>query len=160
MESSLPKDVQRAFDAVCWVLGEEFSFSTLVDFIELSRGKPLQIEYDTMPVAITGYCLALQDADLICTRTGLDVILTHAARLHEISHLLLGHISLLSCGPSTPSYAAFLRCRDLQNALYRAHINPYDTPHEFAAETLATLLLGCITREKTAIPILARHLHW
>ncbi len=159
METVLPRDVQRTFDAVLSVLGEAFPFATLIDFTELSRGKPLRIEHDTMPVAIAWYCLALHDVDLICTRRGLDVILTCTVCLHEISHLLLCHIPLLSGGPSTPSYAAFLRCRNLQKALYRSHTNLYDVPQEYAAETLATLLLNCLRREKTSIPLIARHLH-
>lgn len=112
-----------------------------------------------MPVPMTGYCLALQDMDLICTRPGMDDILTRSVQLHEIAHLLLGHLPTLSQGDATLAYAAFRRQRDLGNALWRSLVDAYEAPHERAAETLGTLLLECILRDEIVVPRLARDLY-
>jgi hypothetical protein len=159
MEQYVEHDVQRAFNTVVQALGDTFSFSALINFIELYRNKPLRIEEDAMPVPMTGYCLALQDMDLICTRPGMDDILTRSVQLHEIAHLLLGHLPTLSQGDATLAYAAFRRQRDLGNALWRSLVDAYEAPHERAAETLGTLLLECILRDEIVVPRLARDLY-
>jgi hypothetical protein len=159
MQSDVTCEVHHVFDLTRAVLSDTFSFNALADFTALCRKKPLRIEEETLPVAITGYCVALQDTDLICTRRGLDAILTITARLHEIAHLLLGHIPALSMGAATSTYAAFMHHRDLSSVLYRAHASAYEVPCEYAAETLATLLLKCIFREQHSMPQLARELY-
>ena len=159
MQPDVTCDVNRVFELTHGVLSDTFSFDALVDFTALCRNKPLRIEEESLPVSITGYCIALQDVDLICTRHSLDAILVATARLHEIAHLLLGHIPALSMGETTPSYASFKRHRDLRHALHRSHTSAYEHPHERAAETLATLLLQCIFREQRSIPLLARELY-
>lgn len=159
MQPDVQREVCRVFDLTRGVLSDTFSFNALADFTALCRKKPLRIEEEALPVAITGYCIALQDVDLICTRRGLDAILMVTARLHEISHLLLGHIPPLSMGDTTPSYTAFMRHRDLRSAFYRTHTSAYEAPFEYAAETLATLLLKCTFREQNSMPQLARELY-
>ena len=159
MQPDVTHEVHRVFDLARGVLSDTFSFNALADFTALCRKKPLRIEEETLPVAITGYCVALRDVDLICTRRGLDAILVVTARLHEIAHLLLGHIPSFSMGDATPSYAAFVHHRDLRSVFYRAHASAYESPSEYAAETLATLLLKCTFREQNSMPQLARELY-
>ncbi len=158
MDTNLSHEVNQVYQIIGSVLGETFSFKALVNFTSLHRNKVLVVEQDKMPVALSGYCLALQDVDLVCTRSGMDNILMRAVQLHEISHILLGHMPLLSNGPETPSYKNFLRNRDRHSALYRSGATAYDTPQEYAAEMLATLLLPCIMRDENSIPRLAEEL--
>jgi hypothetical protein len=153
MESKVAREVHQIYSTICNMLGEAFSLDALVTFTKLHRGKPLLIEQDSMVVAISGYCLALQDVDLICTRAGMDKILEQTVQLHEISHLLLGHIPLLSNGSDTPSYTTFRQHREEQEGkIYRSHATAYDAPQEYAAETLATLLLHSILKEENSMP--------
>lgn len=159
MQSEVTHEVQRVFDLLRGVLTDTFSFESLANFTSLYRERPLRIEEEILPVGISGYCIALHDVDLICTRRGLDTILVTTARLHEIAHLLLGHIPTRSLGEATPSYTAFAVQRDLRTALYRTHVSAYETPAERAAETLATHLLKCILREQASLPPLARELY-
>jgi len=151
-------EVRRVFDLLRGVLSDTFSFDALANFTALYRKKPLRIEEAVLPVAITGYCIALRDVDLICTRQGLDAILVVTVRLHEIAHLLLGHIPFRS-DATTLSYATFVPHRDLSSSQYRVQTFAYDLPAECAAETLATLLLKCIFREQATLPSLARKVY-
>jgi hypothetical protein len=159
VQPNVTHEVHRVFDLTRAVLSDTFSFNALADFTSLCRKKPLRIEEEALPVAISGYCIALSDVDLICTRRGLDAILMATARLHEIAHLLLGHIPTFSMGDATPAYATFVHHRNLSSVLYRAHASAYESPCEYAAETLATLLLKCTFREQSSIPQLARELY-
>ncbi len=152
-------DELSAMTIITGVLGEAFSFQTLIDFIELYRGKELRIEQELMPVALTGYGIALADVDLIRTRLGLDPILMRAVCLHEMAHFLLGHIPLQSAGSSTPTYEVFKQGYDISYAVRRDHAAAYDSPQERGAETLATLLLQCITKEQMTVPLLIRELY-
>jgi len=159
VQPDVTHEAYRVFDLTRAVLSDTFSFDALADFASLCRKKPLRIEDEVLPVAITGYCIALRDVDLICTRRGLDAILMGAARLHEIAHLLLGHIPSLSMGDATPSYEEFVHHRNMDPAFYRAHISAYELPSEYAAETLATLLLKCTFREQHSMPRLVREFY-
>lgn len=159
MEHELAHDVQRMFRAITTVLGDTFAFAALVTLTELWRGKPLRIEDDVMPAAMSGYCVALQDVDLICVRQGLDPILRRSVQLHEIAHLLLGHLPQMSSGLTTPPYRVFVQRRDLSAALQRAYVGAYAEPDEHAAETLGTLLFECLLREERAMPAPARGLY-
>ena len=151
-------EIQRVFDAIASALGESFSQKTVIALIELWRGKPIRIETDRLPVAMSGYCLGLYDVDLICTRHGLDSLLTQFVELHELAHLILGHVPLLSDGESTPTYGVFLQRRRRQSAHYRSPTT-YDSDQEHDAETLATLLFNHLQQQETAIPDIARCLH-
>lgn len=159
MEQNASSEVDHVFNAVTTVIGDTFSLDALVMFTELWRRKPLRIEADTMPVAMSGYCVALQDVDLICIREGMDSILSRSVQLHEIAHLLLGHLPPLSSGAATSSYSVFKQRRDLHTTLNRSYVDAYAELHERAAETLGTLLLECILREETAVPRYARNLY-
>lgn len=121
--------------------------------------KPVRIEEDQMPIGMTGYCVALQDMDLICTRAGLDNTLTRAAQLHELSHLLLGHIPRYSTGTDTSTYATFIQRRDLQRADRRDYATAYDAPQERDAELLATHLFDGIRQYESSVPDIARYVH-
>lgn len=144
--------VQFIFRATTHVLGESFSRERLIQFTEAMRSKRLVIEYDIMPTAMSGYCIALQDADFICTRVGLDPILTDAACFHEIAHLLLGHIPHLSNGPTTPSYDTFIRSRNAYRTDILCRLGNHTSMHETDAEILATLFFHCIKKERNTAP--------
>jgi hypothetical protein len=159
MDDDLSGDVQHAITMVHTMLGARFSFGLLVNFVAAMRMKPLQIEEDQMPIGITGYCVALQDVDLICTRGGLDSTLKRAAQLHELSHLLLGHIPRYSNGADTPTYTTFIQHRELQCAACRDHTTAYAAPQEHAAELLATYLFSSIGQYETSVPDIAHYLH-
>lgn len=159
MGQKMTNDVQRTFGTITQMLGDTFSLASLVMLTELWRGKTLRIEEDEMPAGMSGYCVALQDVDLICVRKGMDSILVRSVQLHEIAHLLLGHLPRLSSGSTTPTYSVFTQRRDLDAALNRSHVLAYAELHELAAETLGTLLFECILREETTMPALARNLY-
>jgi hypothetical protein len=127
--------------------------------ISFWRGKPLRVEQMPMPVNISGYCIALQDLDLIRTREGLDPVLNEAACLHECAHLLLSHLPKFSAGAETPTYAVFCQDSEGVQMLYRAHATIYDDPREHDAEVLATLLMMCLERDKRSLPPVAREMH-
>ncbi|HLI71963.1 MAG TPA: hypothetical protein VKV19_19595 [Ktedonobacteraceae bacterium] len=155
--AEISEHVQRVFALIVRHLGRAFSLDELILFTAGCRGKPLMFEQKPMPVALSGYCLALQDVDLIVTRANLDDILTQAVKLHEISHLLLQHLPMLSDGPATPTYAAFQRHESAQTWVTRNL--SYDDPQEQEAELLATLLLDCISRQGAAFSALARDIY-
>lgn len=155
MEQNLP-DVHRIWRGLTRSFGETFPVSTIITLIEISRGKPLRIEQDSMPLKMSGYCIALHDVDLVCTRAGADPVQQQATLLHELAHLLLGHVPHLSGGPSTPTYAVFKRNRDKRTASCRDHTTAYEAPQEYAAEALATLLADSITRHARKIPQFAK----
>ena len=159
MHVDLSPAVQRAVTTIQRVLGSVFSFDLLVDFVAAVRMKPVRIEEDEMPIGMTGYCVALQDVDLICTRAGLDSILTRAAQLHELSHLILGHIPRYSNGADTPLFATFIQHRNLQRADRRDYAATYDAPQERDAELLATYLFQSIRQYETSVPDIAQYLH-
>lgn len=156
---ALPPDVQRVLHTLTHNTSEPFTFDRLRGDIECRRNKPLLIETDAMPLRMSGYVVALQDVDLVCTRRGMNVLLTRTTTLHEMSHLLLDHLPLLTNGAATPSYAEFIQKRDFQAALYRDPCNAYASPHEYAAEALATLLYERILTEEQAIPPFLRSLY-
>jgi hypothetical protein len=154
-------DVQRTYRLVVGHLGSAFSFQTLTLFTEGCRVKPLHFEQERTPPAITGWCVALKDMDLIITRMGMDEILMQTVKLHEIAHLLLGHVPRFSgeSSSSTPTYEEFRRCREAKQRVYRSHDAMYDDRREQDAETLATLLLNCIRQAETLLPESAEDVH-
>jgi hypothetical protein len=152
-------EVQRTVQRIYAHLGRAFSFEALILLTESCRVKRLRFEQERTPLAITGCCVALQDVDLIITRMGMDEILTLTAKLHEIAHLLLGHILRFSAGPLTPTYEEFQHRRETKLGVYRTHGTIYDDSREQDAETLATLLLNCISQEETSPPEFAKDVY-
>jgi hypothetical protein len=159
MQQAIPDDVERVFATITHTYGATFSLSDIIRLIEHQRGKPLRVEDDRMPVGMTAYCIALQDVDLICTRARMDPLLRRVAQLHEMAHLLLGHVPQLPYGSQTATYAEFVRRRALEDAGQHARLAAYDAPREHAAETLATLLLDGIRQHELSVPPIARLLH-
>lgn len=154
--AKVSEQVQRVFRLVVRHLGETFSLQDLTLFVASSRGKPLYFEQQRTPMAISGYCLALQDIDLIVTRIGMDEFLARATQLHEIAHLLLRHLPLHSEGTETPTYEEFQRA---WNSRMLSRDNQYDDPQEQDAETLATLLMQCIERQEASLPEVAKDIY-
>lgn len=143
--AEISDEVKRVFRLIVGTLGRSFSFEELILFTAACRGKALRFEQNPLPIALSGYCLALQDVDLIVTRKGLDSILLQAVKLHEMAHLLLRHLPAFSNGPTTPTYAAFVSHEQPQPLLWRN--SSYNDPQEQDAELLATLLLDCIRQQ-------------
>ena len=152
-------EVQRTAQRIFAHLGRAFSFEALTLLTEGCRVKRLRFEQIRTPLAITGCCVALQDVDLIITQMGMDEILTQTAKLHEIAHLLLGHVPRFSDGPSTSTYEEFQHHRELKHSVYRTHRTIYDDCREQDAETLATLLLDGISQGETLLPKSAEDVH-
>jgi hypothetical protein len=155
--AEISDEVKRVFELIVRHLGRTFSLDELILFAAGCRGKSLLFEQKPMPVALSGYCLALKDVDLIVTRKNLDGILTQAVKLHEIAHLLLRHLPALSDGPATPTYAAF-QSHEPSRSLVSRNLS-YDDPREQDAELLATLLLDCISRQGDAFSEVARDIY-
>jgi hypothetical protein len=137
------RDVAQVYAEIIAELGAAFSWSLLLAQVAYKRNKPIHLEDVPLPVGVTGACFAFQDVDVIVTRKGLDPLRALVTRLHECSHLLLGHVVVI---PQT--YAEFLRNPDAEQHLYRDRTTSYALPHEADAETLATLLLACIERRE------------
>jgi hypothetical protein len=152
----LPPDAsaQRSFLRAVNELGEHFAFRDLIGYVERWREKQLRIETDRMPVDMTGYAIALRDCDLICTLSGLSEIQRRTTQLHEIGHLVMGHIPYLSHGPTTPSYPVFVRRRDRhRHVLSRQRFfDSYADPRERSAESFARLCLHAILIHERSVP--------
>ncbi len=156
--AEISDSVQNVLHLIMTHLGRTFSLQELILFTAGCRGKKILFERKKVPVAITGYCLALQDVDLIVTRAGMDEILSRATELHEIAHLLLRHLPSLSYGPATPTYAAFRDFANPPDGTFHRD-NRYDDPREQDAELLATLLLDCIARKEGSSPEIVKDIH-
>jgi hypothetical protein len=158
------------------------TFKNVCEFTAAVRTRKLIIEPDTMPLWLTGYCIPLADVDLVCYRERGDHRMNLPPQLHELSHLLLGHLDKPDVD-DMPTYAAFIKERtilrsrlgevsprdprvnepkELANLLVGAiqcRSMGFDEPKERDAETLATLLLGTILRSETSMPLVARELY-
>ena len=154
----IPDDVAQAYQHITTLFGPSFTITDVIRYIEAIRHQEIRIEQRPMPMDISGYCLPLRDMDLVCIRHGLDQQRTVAACLHELAHLLLGHIICYKDVTNRPSYAELHeyghhhRLLDL-DGLPRS---VYDSTYEVAAETLATLLITGIQRHTHTPPHLAR----
>lgn len=138
----LLSDVQGMFKMIQHALGASFSFDHLVSLVEQRRKKRLVFETIPMPIGKTGDVISLRDVDLIRLRAGLNPVRSCATRLHECSHLLLGHLPIGDA--TTPTYAEFRNSQELQQSLSRDQGVTFSPVVEYAAETLATLLLSCV----------------
>jgi hypothetical protein len=128
------------------LLGSSFPLSALVERVALWRGHPIRIEFDSMPNGMTGYIVPLRDCDLICTKRNLDPIRRTWVILHELSHILLGHVPLLHDDPDTSTYKRFKRNRDYRSAFCRRMKGQEDQDKEIITEMLAGLLIEFIIR--------------
>ncbi|GAC1554657.1 MAG: hypothetical protein NVS2B7_30640 [Herpetosiphon sp.] len=143
---SLPDEVRHALAELLRLLGPTFTLETLLARLSLWRNnQPLRIETDRMPVGLTGYIISLQDCDLICTRSGLDPVRRLSVTLHEVAHLLLGHVALHQGQRSVATYAEFIRAHDLTHAACRGDRQHRNDRREQLAEALATMLMEIIT---------------
>lgn len=154
---SLPSSIARPFLRLTLELGDTYSLSQLIGYVERWRGKPLRIEEDQMPPTMTGYSVALKDCDLIATHPRLSASQKRTTLLHEIAHFILGHIPLLSAGPATLPYEAFTERRDrFENVLSRQRIfDSYADLVEQDAETLARLCLQAVLHYERALSALS-----
>lgn len=168
MDSDISPLVQRTFAALAAALDDTFSLKLLQELIQLTRGKSLRWVEAALPVAVSGCCLALRDVDLICLRAGLDSYLKQMTSLHELAHLLLGHVPLYADGEGTrtsqdihettsnrslPDAPTMLDLRSL------VLVTGYEAEQEYDAEMLATLLYERIEQQQAMVPLSARHLH-
>ncbi len=145
--SIMPDDVQAALSELVRLLGPTFTLEVLSARMSLWReNQPLRIETDHMPAGMTGYIVALHDCDLICTRSGLDPVRRLSVTLHEIAHLLLGHVALNNNNPTIATYTEFRRHRDLTQAACRGERQQRNSVREQITENLAAVLLEIVTR--------------
>ena len=156
-QAHLPADVVRVFQNMTTLFGPSFTITDIIRYIEALRQKDIRIEHAGMPTDISGYCVSLRDVDLICIRHGLDPQRVLFALLHELSHLLLGHIARHHGDERVYSYAEFIDHREDTSVRPVGVLRSiYDNAHEVAAETLATLLMTGISRQEQETPRLAR----
>lgn len=162
MHTNLSPAVYRALMQITSVLGSSFSLKQLTSYVQSWRQKTLRIEPDSMPPGMTGYCVPLRDLDLVCFRVDLDAVLQQISVLHELAHLLLGHIEPLPLGEATPTYTLFVDRRDHESmATYRKRFYDtlYNAEREQDAESLATLLMEIIQRYDSDLPDHLRNMH-
>ena len=157
-------EAQHALTLIQKYLGPTFTLTQLLDFIAFCREKDgVRVEEQSLPIGKWAYCFAFQDVDLIVVREGLEPLRWLQACLHECAHFLLRHIPRVSAGPTTTTFAEFQRGGELCQAVYQAlgddDENLYSRPQEWAAETLATLLLACMSTGENGMPQLARDLY-
>lgn len=158
MEHGVSQEVAQIYATIIEELGESFSWHLFLAQVAYMRNKPVHIEELSLPIGVTGACFAFRDMDVVVVRKGLDPLRSLATRLHECAHLVLGHVVTLPF-----AYADVLHDPDIPGALYRDRTTAYDTPHEAAAETLATLLLTSIERnvqERRTMPMQAAKDLW
>lgn len=145
--ATMADDIQGALNEVVRLLGPTFTLEVLLARISLWReNQPLRIETDRMPIGMSGYIVALQDCDLICTRTGLDPVRRISVILHEVAHILLNHVALNIDNPMVATYAEFIHHRDLTQAACRGESVHRNDTRERRTETLAAALLDIVTR--------------
>jgi hypothetical protein len=133
----------------------------IVAFVGQCRGKRVVILEQALPIKDTGYCFAFQDVDLIVVRQGLDRARYVVACLHECAHFFLRHVPRVSAGRATTTFAEFLSSGELRHAIYRSQTTMYAAQQEEDAETLATLLFGCVEpgMRQQQMPRLAQELY-
>lgn len=150
--------VETTIEVLKLTFNDHITFQKICQFVEVIRNKPLIIEADAMPLGLTGYCIPLSDVDLICYRErsrDMDLL----SQLHEIGHILLGHIDSPS---NMPAYSNFIREKERiahSPSVIKYRGMQFDDPEEHDAEALATLLLGLILHTESELSPVARELY-
>lgn len=125
-------------------LGDSFSEQQLLRYIQQHRGRPLQILYKPLPVAVTGLCISLLDADVILLDPNVDGSLAAATRTHEFAHPLLDLTVTLDTSCTFAEFCDYYeKFRPEIAHLGTARSMPI-SPAEQAVETLGRILLLCI----------------
>ncbi len=120
-------------------LGAAFTLDALLHYVAQQREKSIIIvERQDLPTSITGFCVAVQDADLILLHQHLDALLRMMSILHELAHLLFGDVPRFTPGFERISAAKFQQLPDVLPDITRTTI--YSEQAEHNAEMLATLL--------------------
>ena len=154
---SLPSLVLITFAAVRAELGSAFSLDDLCSYTQQMRGKPIIFAEEDLPTKIIGVCIPLADVDLILTRRQLDSVLLLATKLHEIAHLLLGHMRRAAYDEQTLTYAEY--CASEADATGIAHELQRRSKQEHEAESLAMLIMGSVFAYQHHTPLYAEHLY-
>ena len=116
--------------------GTSFTIDQLCQHITSQRGKPIVCSMEAFPVGLDGVCWSLRDVDLVFIRERLEPHRRKMALLHELSHLLLGHVT----GHEPATLAEFTARYQSANLHFRQHGHMYSTPVEYEAELCATML--------------------
>jgi hypothetical protein len=135
---------------------------------EVHRKKKLRRIVMKLPGDMTGAVFPLPDCDLILEQEGLNYVLMLITRLHELGHLLLGHVELVN--PNLPCLDIFLSdpYKYLEYALSRTQALPIytlpsptrrDSPIEVEAEAFAREQFPGVYRHHRVISSLARELY-
>ena len=125
-----------------------FDLELLCQRIQQLRGKRLVLLPMPQAGGIGSPCglyLATDDAEIICYDADTSPMHRDHIVLHEIGHMLLGHVS----GAESLLATAARLMPDLDPQLIRSALarTTYDTQAEREAETMATLLRGSTLRE-------------
>ena len=128
------------------LIGNSFPLEILIERVAQWRGKPIKVESDLMPLGMTGYIVPLKDCDLICYKQNLDLVRRNSVVLHEIAHLLLGHIPSNLDVSTFPTYRQFRRARDHKYIYCRRMTGQDDAEKEKYTELLSSILLEYIVR--------------
>jgi hypothetical protein len=153
----LSQSVLATYATIQAELGSSFSLDTLCRYVEQRRQKPLVFHEETLTARIYGACIPLADVDLVLTRVGLDSVLQLATQLHELAHLLLNHMVLLTVDEGTASYLEYRTGNVVADRLMRQFDRT--APHEHDAEMLAMFLHRCIVAHDQDAPSYAQQLY-
>lgn len=160
--------IARIFAQVQQELGLSPTFQALILLIASCRGKPLRLVQRPLRPGLTAFCIALSDADLVCVCADAEEPLAQHSIFHELAHLLLGHLPLVSMPQPSADFLA-LSSQEL-DLLYRQHRalchggadisitdqeSAFTTPQEHAADLLATYIGEYLDHCATTIPPLA-----
>jgi hypothetical protein len=161
MESVITSEAQRVSAEVTRLLGECFPFDALVLRLSQWREQPIRLIEDRTRPGIDGYCAPLRDCDVVATRPGLSADRKQTVQLHELAHILSGHIPRCKEDPDTPTYGEFMADPELRKCYvaYRENDSVRDAYREQVTETIAALLQEAIIRYETEIPLIVRRMY-
>ena len=147
----IPEDVKSIFEWIQLCNGVIFSEEDVVAVVKTIAEKgqrKLIVEETPIQSGLSGYTFLLKDVIYVCINSNIDPVRRCGTRLHEYSHIMLNHVA-----PLPYTYDDFLQARYLHGKQLRHEpITAYDEPVEYAAETLAMLLLEVITKFNESIP--------
>ena len=161
MESVITSEARHVIDEVSRLLGECFPFDALVMRLSQWREQPIRFIEDRPQPGIDGYCAPLRDCDVVATRPGFSADRKQTVQLHELAHILAGHIPLGKDDPDTPTYQEFMADPELRRryVLCRENGSVRDAYREQVIETIAALLQEAILRYETEIPMMVRRMY-
>jgi hypothetical protein len=125
---------------------DPFDLGQFCDSLGKSWGRPIDLMEVDLPKALPcGLAVALEDRDIIFIAAGLTGPHRDIVGLHEIGHLVAGHLTDPLAGTDTRRFVFKHLDQRLINRINQRS-NNYSTRHEREAELIATMLFGRINR--------------